>query len=173
MIKKAIASTVIAKKLQPIYDAIDAFTKEGSEGGEELTLRELDQIIDMTDNAAVSINEYMKTLYAGLEKLGIVEKTKDKSLSNLQQGISSVTEETANAVEAYLNSMSQQAYLRNDYLRQIVTMMQGMDLNITTGVQAQMLFTMQQSYQLQQSMYSLMDNWTVPAGNGLRVELIN
>lgn len=173
IIKKAIASAIVAKKLQPIYDAINSFTSIGSEGGEELTLRELDQIIDMTDNAAVSINDYMKTLYAGLEKMGIVEKTKNNSLSNLQQGISSVTEETANAVEAYLNSMSQQAYLRNDYLRQIVTMMQGMDLNITTGVQAQMLFTMQQSYQLQQSMYSLMDNWTVPAGNGIRVELIN
>lgn len=173
MIKKAIASAIIAKKLQPIYDAIESFTSKDSLGGEELTLRELDQIIEMTDDAAVGINEYMKTLYAGLEKLGIVEKTKDKSLSNLQQGISSVTEETANAVEAYLNSMSQQAYLRNNYLQQIITMMQALDLNITTGVQAQMLMMMQQGYVLQQSMYTLMDNWTVASGNGLRVEIIN
>lgn len=96
-----------------------------------------------------------------------------KQLSALQQGISGVTETTAQAVEAYLNGMSQQAYLRNDLLTQIRDIVVGFDLDIQLGVMSQMLLQLQNSYILMQSMAAMMDNWTVPAGNGIRVELIS
>lgn len=96
-----------------------------------------------------------------------------KQLSALQQGISGVTETTAQAVEAYLNGMSQQAYLRNDLLTQIRDIVVGFDFDIQLGVMSQMLLQLQNSYILMQSMAAMMDNWTVPAGNGIRVELIS
>lgn len=96
-----------------------------------------------------------------------------KQLSALQQGIQGVTETTAQAVEAYLNGMSQQAYLRNDLLTQIRDVIIGFDLDIQLDVMSQMLLQLQNSYILMQSMAAMMDNWTVPAGNGIRVELLS
>ena len=46
------------------------------------------------------------------------------------------------------------------------------DNDMAMGVQAQILLQLQQSYVLIQSIHSLMGNWTIPNGSGIRVELI-
>ena len=98
---------------------------------------------------------------------------KDKNLSALQQGLQGVSEETASAVEAYLNGMSQQAYLRNDLLTQIRDTIMSFDMDVQLGVFSQMLLQLQNNYIVMQSMQSMMENWTVPSGSGIRVELMS
>ena len=96
-----------------------------------------------------------------------------KNLSALQQGLQGVSEETASAVEAYLNGMSQQAYLRNDLLTQIRDTVMSFDMDVQLGVFSQMLLQLQNNYIVMQSMQSMMENWTVPSGSGIRVELMS
>lgn len=97
----------------------------------------------------------------------------DKNLSALQQGIQGITEDTAGALEAYMNSVSQQVYYQSAVLTEIrdaVVMMDG-DIQMTT--QAEMLLQLQQSYAVQVAIQSLLMGWSNANGMAMRVELIN
>ena len=119
------------------------------------------------------MEENMQEVANFLRELGLMKDDTDKSLSALQQGLMGVSEDTAGAVEAYLNGMSQQAYLRNDLLVQIRDTIMSFDMDVQLGVFSQMLLQLQNNYIVIQSMQSMMENWTVPSGSGIRVELMS
>lgn len=142
------------------------------------------------DNASIDFTkwslDYMKTYgydymkqQAELLKDGIGDwytfgqDNTDKQLSALQQGIQGITEDTAGALEAITNGISQQCYLQSDILIQIRDTVQSFDIDIQTASLSQILLQLQSSYQLQQSMLLTMENWTNPSGNAVRVELIS
>lgn len=174
IVKKAMTQKIVGALLQPLYNELDRMTSVGSEGGEELTIEELRQLAARAGIVSNDINTALGAFYGNLEQLGLVAKTQEQEqqLSALQQGIQGVTEQTANALEGYMNGLSQQAYLRNDLLMQIRDALTLTDNDMAMGVQAQILLQLQQSYVLIQSIHSLMGNWTIPNGSGIRVELI-
>lgn len=174
IVKKAMTQKIVGALLQPLYNELDRMTSIGSEGGEELTIEELRQLAARAGIVSNDINTALGAFYGNLEQLGLVAKTQEQEqqLSALQQGIQGVTEQTANALEGYMNGLSQQAYLRNDLLMQIRDALTLTDNDMAMGVQAQILLQLQQSYVLIQSIHSLMGNWTIPNGSGIRVELI-
>jgi len=96
-----------------------------------------------------------------------------KQLSLLQQGIQGITEETAGALEAYMNGVSQQVYLHSDLLTQIRDAVVGFDLDLQTSVQAQMLLQLQNQYVIMQAIQGMMEGWSIPSGQGIRVEMIS
>ena len=104
------------------------------------------------------------------KRLGVDDGKKD--LSKLQQGIQSVTEETASALEAYMNGVSQQVYLQSDLLTQIRDMMAARNADMELGTQAEMLLQLQQSHQVQMAIQNILVGWSNPAGNAVRVEMI-
>lgn len=108
-----------------------------------------------------------------LNEFGLMKTSSKDNLSNLQQGISQITESTAEAIEAYMNSVSQQVYLHSDILTQIRDTVVGFDMDTQLGLQSQMLLQLQNNYIVMQSMQSMMENWTVPNGSGIRVELMS
>ena len=116
------------------------------------------------------LGEKLREILGEYYKFG---ETSDKELSALQQGISQISEQTANALEAYANSISQQAYLRNDLLVQIRDTIMSFDMDVQLGVFSQMLLQLQNNYIIMQSMQSMMEGWTTPSGQGIRVELIS
>ena len=95
-----------------------------------------------------------------------------KELSALQQGLKGVSEETASAVEAYLNGMSQQAYLRNDLLTQIRDSIMSFDFDVANGTRAQILLELQNSYQTQEAIRSMLEGWNSASGRAVRVEMV-
>lgn len=111
--------------------------------------------------------------WMGAFGIGFGEGADNKQLSSLQQGIQSVTEETAGALEAITNGISQQCYLQSDLLTQIRDAVVGMDIDIQTATQAQMLLQLQQSFQVQQSIQSILEGVLVPSGRAFSVELIS
>jgi hypothetical protein len=120
------------------------------------------------------MEDNLKAVEDLLKELGLMKDTeKDKALSALQQGIQGITEDTAGALEAYMNGMSQQVYLQSDILTQIRDAVVSFDMDVHTAVISQILLQLQNTYQLQMSMHALMEGWTTPAGNGIRVELIS
>lgn len=108
-----------------------------------------------------------------LNEFGLMKTSSKDNLSNLQQGISQITESTAEAIEAYMNSVSQQVYLHSDILTQIRDTVVGFDMETQLGIQSQMLLQLQNNYIVMQSMQSMMEGWTTPSGSGIRVELMS
>lgn len=100
-------------------------------------------------------------------------QNKDASnLSALQQGIQGITEDTAGALEAYMNSVSQQVYLHSDLLTQIRDAVVELDGSVQMSVQAQMLLQMQQSYQVQTAIQAILLGWSNASGLAVKVEMV-
>lgn len=113
--------------------------------------------------------DYVNTL---IEELGLM-KTSSKALSALQQGIQGVTEDTAGALEAYMNIVSQRMFLHTDLLTQIRDTIQGFNLDIQVATMGQILLQLQQSYQVQMSIQGILEGWGNASGQAVRVELMN
>ena len=175
LIKKAMTSKIVEALLNPIYKELDRMTKEGSEGGIALTTNELRQLAQQAGITAGEINTALGEFYGNLEQLGIVSKTEDESndLSALQQGIQSITETTAGALEAYMNGVSQQVYYQSDLMTQIRDAVVGFDLDVQVATMSQILLQLQSSYTVQMSIQGILEGTLNPSGQGFRVELIS
>ena len=174
IIKKAMTNKIVGAILDPFYKEVDRMTSRGSEGEEQLTIGELRALAEQAGVTANDINVALGEFYGNLESLGIVAKTQEQSrqLSALQQGIQGITEETAGALEAYANNISQQGYIRNELLMQIRDALVVADTDLGMGVQAQMLLQLQQSYQVQVSIRSILEGVLTPAGTAFNMQLI-
>lgn len=166
MIVKSLASTIVGERLKSMFAMVKRFTEENSAGGVGITTEEAKQIADLGKELIPLINEDLKNL---MGQLGIEfgSGVKDAALSSLQKGISSVTEETAGAIEAYLNMVSQQVF-------QQTTIMQGIwDMtNVNAGTMSQMLLQMRSSYQILQAIQVWTVNISTAAGNGVNVRIL-
>ena len=100
------------------------------------------------------------------------DTVKEQALSKLQQGIEGVTEDTAGAIEAYMNIVSQRVFEQNEYLMQIRDIVVGFNLDVQVATIGQMLYQMQQSYQVQQAIQARLDGWSNANGMAVRVEMV-
>lgn len=104
LVTKQATQRVVGRLIEPLLKEIDNALSEGSEGGNnglELTKNELAKIKDLGGKTMQEVNDALTGLMGSLDY-----KAKSSStLSNLQQGIQSVTESTAQALESILNSM--------------------------------------------------------------------
>ena len=175
MIAKSVASYLVSKRLQRIFDTVDEMTSEKSEGGAEITMNELKRIKSLIGDKSIAeqINQDLTNLYGALDIAYGVDSETNKNLSALQQGIQGITEDTAGAIEAYMNGMSQQVYLQSGVLTQIRDTILGFELDVQLGVSSQMLLQLQNNYIVMQSIQSMMEGWTTPSGQGIRVELLS
>ena len=104
MLTKQLMNRAASKYIQPILEAFDKAVSEGSEGGNnglDVTKKELEGINELKDKNLALFNEYAKNLMDVLN----VKPTGSSNISALQQGIQSVTESTAQALESILNSL--------------------------------------------------------------------
>lgn len=104
MLTKQLMNRATSKYIQPILEAFDKAVSEGSEGGNnglDVTKKELEGIKELKDKNLALFNEYAKNLMDVLN----VKPAGSSNISALQQGIQSVTESTAQALESILNSI--------------------------------------------------------------------
>lgn len=175
MIMKSLASKLVATRLKPIWDMVENITSETSESGSDITLDELKRIKELVGERSIAeaINQDLKNLYGALGIAYGSGKGTGKTLSNLQQGIQSITEDTAGALEAITSGMSQQVYYHSTLLEQIRDSVIGIDLDVSLGVQSQILLQLQNSYQTQQAIQHILEGVLVPSGRAFAVELLS
>lgn len=166
MIVKSLASTIVGERLKSMFAMVKRFTEENSAGGVGITTEEAKQIADLGKELIPLINEDLKNL---MGQLGIEfgSGVKDAALSSLQKGIQGITESQAEALEAYMNMVSQQVF-------QQTTIMQGIwDMtNVNAGTMSQMLLQMRSSYQILQAIQVWTVNISTAAGNGVNVRIL-
>lgn len=177
MLKKQLTARAASRYIQPILDAFDAAVAEGSDGGHnglDVTKEELENIKKLKNTNLELFNEYAKGL---MEVLG-VSPTGSSNISALQQGIKSVTEATAQALESILNSCRWYIAQQQQDIRAIRTLLEERLGNIVSqsvsgGSSKQMAALMEQ-----QAGYlrEICDNWSSvmrsghkQGGKGLKV----
>ena len=105
LVTKQGTQRVVGKLIEPLLKEIDKSVSEGSEGGNnglELTKNELAKIKELGGETMKELDDTLSSLMSALDYKG---KNSSSKLSNLQQGIQSVTESTAQALESIINSM--------------------------------------------------------------------
>lgn len=136
------------------------------------TMDDVRNYAGMLRGVSPELEAYMDDLENILREMGLIkDTTSEKALSSLQQGIQGVTEDTAGAIEAYMNGMSQQVYLQSGVLTQIRDTILGFELDVQVATISQMLLQLQQSYQVQQSIEQVLQNVLNPSGRAFVVEL--
>lgn len=98
VIMKQLALRGIEKFLEPIMKNLDNMIGSDS----YLSNDELEALQKQIDETMPALNEYFKTI---AENFGVPITGGEDNGSTLNQGITGVSEETANVIEAYLNSM--------------------------------------------------------------------
>lgn len=96
----------------------------------------------------------------------------DTQLSSLQQGIQGITEDTAGAIEAYLNIVSQKMFEQNAVMIEIRDAINGFSFDEQLGTMSLILLQLQQSYQMQSAIYSILSGWSNANGMAVRVEMV-
>lgn len=166
MIVKSLASEIVGQRLKSMFAMVQRFTEENSAGDVGITTEEAKQIADLGKELIPLINEDLKNL---MGQLGIEfgSGVKDAALSSLQKGVQSVSEETAGAIEAYLNMVSGQVFQQTTILQGIWDM-----TNVNAGTMSQMLLQMRSSYQILQAIQVWTVNISTAAGNGVNVRIL-
>lgn len=134
ILKKQIMLKATDAFLKPLFEQINAIFSSADFGsyiesiingttssfdGANITPEELQAVQDLANKVFPEMNEYLKDL---MESLGVEWGTESKdTMSGLQKGIQGVTEETAQALEALLNSMRYFVSDSNTVLHNIYT----------------------------------------------------
>lgn len=101
LIVKQATMRLAQARLKNLFDMIDKSVTEDSDGGISITQKELADIYAEVTTSMKGLNE---DLLSFVETLGY-KPSKKANLSALQQGIQGITETTAEALEALLNSI--------------------------------------------------------------------
>jgi hypothetical protein len=127
---------------------------------------------ELLRNGQPIVEENLKDVESFLRELGLLNDKKKTSLSALQQGIQGITEDTAGSLESYMNGVSQQVYYHSSLLEQIRDSVAGFDLDVSLGVQSQILLQLQSSYQVQMSIQGILEGVLNPSGMAFKVEMV-
>lgn len=166
MIVKSMASTVVANRLKQMYGMVEKFMDKNSAGGEAITADEARQMAELSKQLTPLINEDLKNIMGSLG-IAFGSGVKDAALSSLEKGISSITEETAGALEALLGNIMGQVFQQTNLQQQMVNLM-----HVNTGTNSQVLLSLRESFQVLSAIREWTINISTPAGNGVRVQLI-
>lgn len=104
LIVKQATQRIVGKMVEPLLKKIDNAVEQGSDGGNnglDLVKTELDDIMTTGKDKLKGVSDMLKSFVDGL---GYKPKG-SSNISALQQGIQSVTETTAQALESILNSL--------------------------------------------------------------------
>ena len=165
LLKKQLMMRAADTYIKPILAAFDAAVAEGSAGGNnglDVTEEELNRIKELKDTNLALFDEYAKGL---MEILG-VSPTTSASLSDLQQGIQSLSESTGQALESLLNSIRffvAQQSTDVAAIRQLLSA--GSSLNTTTDTNTPMLKELQAQTNYLSKIYSMLGSVVKSGGH--------
>ena len=100
MIINSMLSTVMQKRLKPVFDMIDNAWKDGA-----MTPEEVKAIWEQGKKATDAANKEAAMTMDILKNLGVDIATKESNLTGISKGISNITEDTALVLGGYLDSI--------------------------------------------------------------------
>ena len=155
---------LLAKQIE---DAQNAYNEAATP-----TPADIDEIREYVASGKEGIKDQFE---AWMDAFGIQfgQNAGETNLSALQQGIQGITEETAGALEAYMNGVSQQVYYQSDLLTQIRDILVNFGGDVTIATNAQILLQLQQSFQVQMTIQNVLTGVLNASGLAFRVELTN
>ena len=170
---KAGAENLTYQQWHETLQAWADWAKENLQDATTPTMNDIHRFGADLQGISPELEGYIGELENILREMGLIkDQTKADALSKLQQGIDGVTEDTAGAIEAYMNIVSQRVFEQNEYLMQIRDIIVNFNLDVQVATIGQILYQMQQSYLVQQAIQARLDGWSNSNGMAVRVEMV-
>lgn len=166
--RKAAFEAMYEAELQAAKEAEEA-AKDAKDAADDITDEDIMAYIAEIERIKPEIAEKIK---AALNQWYTFGEGSDKNLSALQQGISQISETTANALEAYMNIVAQRMFEQGTILAEIRDALATFDLDVQVSTMGQILLQLQNSYQVQMSIQGILQGWSNANGMAVRVEMV-
>lgn len=161
MVKKQAMQRVASHYLTGLFDMID--TAIGQNG--IVTPEEMEALRAKFEEIAPQFNAALQAIF---ESLGIFGDQAEGELSGLQKGIQGVTEETAEILAAYLNSIRYYVVDNNNKLTQVANILQD-----NTGMANPMLAELRSIAQRADDIYNFLFQRRENGTDSMRVFVVN
>ena len=159
-IQKQLLMRLSDQYITPLLDQFDDMFSETSAGGRVMTKEEIEAWKRLYEQNSKEFDEKAK---AYLNAIGVKPTGTESELSGLQRGIEGVTETTAQALEALLNSMRYYVSDTNGILRQFYASFMSADETMNP-----MLYELKQHTTLLNAIHSLLNSTTKMTNNNGR-----
>lgn len=159
-IQKQLLMRLSSQYITPLLDQFDDMFSDASDGGKMMTKEEIDAWKRLYEQNSKEFDEKAK---AYIEALNIKPTGAEAELSGLQRGIEGVTETTAQALEALLNSIRYYVSDTNGLIRQLYASFMSPDESINP-----MLYELKRHTTLLNAIHSLLNSTTKMTNNNGR-----
>lgn len=141
MVVESIAGKMMQQLLQPVFDAIDDYTKDG-----ELDEREIATIADLGIGLIDTMDESMTSLVERLRAAGYDIRQSTSGLTGISKDIASASEESILGLAAGINTQNFYISQVPPKLDTIIALLQGGGVQVGGGVNMQDLITIQNQH---------------------------
>lgn len=160
MVKKQAIIRVTNALLKPLFEKIDEAAADGA-----ITTAEMSAINNLAETTFPELNEKLKAFFSSL---GLFGQQAEGELDGLQKGIQGVTEQTAEIIAAYMNSIRYYVIDNNTKLGQIISSLQD-----STGTFNPMIAELQNIRQQAEDIRNLLFSWRETSGvPSMRVTIV-
>lgn len=168
---KQLLTRLSDKYLKQIFNEFDTLFADTSEGGAIATTEELKRWVELYKESAAGFNEQATAIMEALKNAGIdISQGAGDTMSGLQKGISSITEDTAQVVASLLESVR---YFTSDSNTQL----RNLNLIFTNPPAENPLFAeLKAQTEYMRLMYSLLNSMSIAksgvSGRVIKVEIV-
>ena len=141
MVVESIAGRMMQQLLQPVFDAIDDYSKDG-----ELDEREIADIADLGIGLIDTMDESMTSLVERLRAAGYDIRQSTSGLTGISKDIASASEESILGLAAGINTQNFYISQVPPKLDTIIALLQGGGVQVGGGVNMQDLITIQNQH---------------------------
>lgn len=166
--KRGITQEMVDEYRKAAQDEYDAAQKR-LDAASAFTDSDVDYVMGRVTEIMPELGEKLQNILGQYYKFG---ESSETQLSALQQGIQGITEDTAGALEGYMNGVSQQVYYQSDLMTQIRDAVVGFSLDVQVATMSQILLQLRSSYEVQSAIHSVLEGWSSPNGMSVRVEMV-
>lgn len=160
MVKKQAIIRLTDALLKPLFEKIDEAAADGA-----ITTAEMSAINNLAETTFPELNEKLKAFFSSL---GLFGQQAEGELDGLQKGIQGVTEQTAEIIAAYMNSIRYYVIDNNTKLGQIISSLQD-----STGTFNPMIAELQNIRQQAEDIRNLLFSWRETSGvPSMRVTIV-
>ena len=164
IVKKQALIRIANQFLEPIFKKIDTYLNNGTAQG-NMSLQEYNEILDMAQEKLPMLSEMLKQF---AYSFGLFGDQAEGTLTGLQKGIQGVTEQTAEIIAAYMNSIRYYVIDTNTKLGQIISALQD-----STGTFNPMVAELQNIRQQTEDIKTLLYGWRETSGTpSMRVTIV-
>ena len=165
---RGVTQEMIDKYRKAAQDEYEAAQKR-LDAASAFTDSDVDYVMGRVTEVMPELGEKLQNILGQYYKFG---ESSETQLSALQQGIQGITEDTAGALEGYMNGVSQQVYYQSDLMTQIRDAVVGFSLDVQVATMSQILLQLRSSYEVQSAIHSVLEGWSSPNGMSVRVEMV-